>query len=48
MSRKSPMDALFLEEQAFLDSTAWLTCSSVAKLTADLSHDLGTRTHFGS
>ena len=28
----------------FLDSTAWLTCSSMAKLTAYLNHDLGTKT----
>ena len=35
-------------EEAFLDSTAWLTCSSMAKLTADLNHDLGTKTHLGS
>ena len=25
-----------------------VTCSSMAKLTADLNHDLGTRTHLGS
>ena len=28
----------------FLDFTAWLTWSSVAKLPADLNHDLGTKT----
>ena len=29
-----------LQEEAFLDSTAWLTCSSMAKLTADLNHHM--------
>ena len=37
-----------LEEEAFIDSTAWLTCSSMAKLMADLNHDVGTKTHLGS
>ena len=32
----------------FLDSTAWLTWSSMAKLTADLNHDVGTKTRLGS
>ena len=36
-----------LEKELFLDSTTWLTCSSMAKLTADFSH-LGTKTHLGS
>ena len=36
-----------MEEEAFLDSTTWLTCSSMAKLTADLNH-LGTKTRLGS
>ena len=30
-------DALFCKEEAFLDPAAWLTCSSMAKLTADLN-----------
>ena len=28
----------------FLDYTDWRTCSSMAKLTADLNHDLRTKT----
>ena len=39
---------LGLQRQSFLDPTAWLTCSSMAKLTADLNHDLRTKTHLGS
>ena len=35
-------------EEAFPDSTAWRTCSSMAKLTVDLNHDLGTKTHLCS
>ena len=39
-----------MQQEAFLhvDSTAWLTCSSMAKLTAHLNHHLGTKTHLGS
>ena len=37
-----------LEEETFLDPTNWLTCSSMAKLMADLNHHLGTKTHLGS
>ena len=41
-------DALFCKEEAFLDPTAWLTCSSMAKLMADLNHELRKKTHLGS
>ena len=48
MSPKLVTDALiYLEEESFLDSTTWLTCSSMAKLTADFSH-LRTKTRLGS
>ena len=47
MSCKSTTNAFFLQEEVFLNSTAWLTCSSMAKLMADLNHDLRTRTHLG-
>ena len=36
-----------LEKESFLDSTTWLTCSSMAKLMADFSQ-LGTKTCLGS
>ena len=43
-----PDRCFVLEEEAFLESTTWLICSSMAKLAADLNHDLGTKTHLGS
>ena len=36
-----------LEGAVFLESTAWLTRSWKAKLTADLNHDLRTKTNLG-
>ena len=48
MSCKCTTDALFCKEEAVLDRTTWLNCSSMAKLTADLNHDLRTKTHLGS
>ena len=41
-------ECFVLQEEPFLNSTAWLTCSSMAKLAADLNHDLRARTHLGS